>query len=147
MKTRLKEIIDSIGIFAVIFGLLFVGYELRQNQLGMEAQTRALAAQIAIGNLQSLREDERLLTLLSSREIEISAVDRRRLDLWFLQYARAAENAFYQYQIGLFEEDEFLSQERSYQNDFSGPEALQWWEGAQYRFSEDFREYFDNLIR
>jgi len=142
-----KGLIEIAGIISVILGLIFVRYELQQNRLSMQAQTRAIVSQISVENLISMREDDRLIELLSDPEMIRTVADEFRIDMWLLQYARSAENAYYQYQLGLFELEEFESQQLSNQIPFCVPRNMNWWERSKIRFSTSFRDYFDQVLR
>lgn len=131
----------------MILGLIFVRYELQQNRLSMQAQTRAIVSQISVENLISMREDDRLIELLSDRDMVRTLADEFRIDMWLLQYARSAENAYYQYQLGLFELEEFESQRLSNQIPFCDPRNRNWWERSKLRFSSSFRNYFDQTLQ
>jgi hypothetical protein len=144
---KAKSLLELAGIVSVILGLIFVRYELQENRLSMQAQTRAIVSQISVENLISMREDDRLIELLSDPDMVRTPADEFRIDMWLLQYTRSAENAYYQYQLGLFELEEFESQRLSNQIPFCIARNRYWWERSKTRFSNSFRDYFNQTLQ
>ena len=144
--SRLREGAEFVGIFAVVLGLLFVGFELRQNQLALQAQTRATLIQIDIESIRSHRLDEQLMQDTVNRDPRLGSVEELRNNLWIREVARTAENHFYQYRIGTFDEREFQGVRILWKNMFSRPEYRNWWTAHKAEFSIDFQDEFDALL-
>lgn len=145
MATRsTKDIAELIGIAAVVVGLLFVGYELRQNQLGLQVQARASLAQIDIESIRSVREDDALLAALSERSG--TPVEELRFSFWIREQTRTAEHHFYQYRIGAIDQEEFNGMTAMWKAIFSSPEYREWWDRYKSGFSTAFQREFDELI-
>ena len=139
-----KNITELIGIGAVVIGLLFVWYELRQNQLGLQAQARASLAQIDIESIRSVREDEELLRALSERYG--STVEEQRFSFWIREQTRTAEHHFYQFRIGSIDQEEFNGMVAMWKVLFSTQEYRDWWATHKSGFSTAFQREFDELL-
>jgi hypothetical protein len=137
---------ELIGLAAVVVGLVFVGLELRQNQLDLRAQSRATLSLIDIEQIRSLREDEALMQRLVDQDPGLSSVDEFREQTWMRELARTAEHQFYQYRIGTFDEREFEGMRNLWKRGFGRPRYRDWWEANKQEFSATFRDEFDALL-
>ncbi len=143
---RLREGAELVGILAVVVGLFFVGFELQQNQLGLQAQTRASLAQIDIESIRSFRLDDQLMQQRVGTDPRYNSVEELRNSLWIREVARTAEHHFYQYRIGTFDSREFQGVRTLWKSRFSTPEYRNWWNANKAEFSTVFQDEFDALI-
>ena len=127
-----------------MLGLVFVGYELHQNQLALKAQARATLALSDIDSVRSVREDEQLLAALAERLG--SNIEEVRFSYWIREQARTAEHQFYQYRIGVYDAEEFQGMRNMWRDLFSSDEYRKWWDNFKSSFSTEFQEEFDNLL-
>ena len=137
---------EIAGIGAVVVGLFFVGFELRQNQVGLLAQTRASLVQIDIESIRSIRLDPALMQQVVDRRGDLNSVESYRLSLWIRELARTAEHQFYQARIGTFDEREFEGVRNLWKRNFSNPDYRDWWNANKAEFSTVFQDEFDALI-
>ena len=145
MMGKYRDYLELLGIGAVVIGLFFVGYELRQNQIGMQAQIRGIQLQTDLESLRSQREDERLLVLLS-KEWGFENTDRARHTIYNRELTRTAEHDFFQYRIGALNSEEFEVRRYMWRSQFSQPTYRDWWERFKSDFSSSFRKEFDRLL-
>ena len=146
MFERFKDIAELVGLVAVVIGLFFVGFELRQNQISLRAQTRAALAEIDIESIRSLRQDENLMRSRLAENPNASSIDEYREQLWIRELARTAEHQFYQRRIGTFDDEEFQGVRELWKRGFSVPEYRTWWNTYKGEFSTAFRDEFDALL-
>ena len=104
-RISLFEVLGIIGVFA---GLLLVAYELRQNSIASQAQTRATLTVIAHDMIRSVSTPE----LIAIRQKEnngesLNELEQAQLQLNIAMQLRSAENVFYQYRIGTLSNEEF----------------------------------------
>ena len=59
---------------------------------------------------------------------------------------RHAENVFYQYRSGLFDEEEFFADQAAVKASLSEPYRLAHWRASRQWYSKEFRNYVDDLI-
>jgi len=141
----MMDYLELLGIGAIIVGLFFVGYELRQNQIGLQAQIRATLLQTDLDFLRSNREDEKLLALLS-KEWGFENTDQGRHSIYIRELTRTAEHDFFQYRIGALDSEEFEGRRYMWSSQFSQPTYRDWWERSKSDFSSSFRKEFDRLL-
>ena len=139
-----RDTVEVVGIAAVVVGLLFVGYELRQNQLGLQAQVRATLSQIDIESIRSVREDEPMLSAVA-KHYNVT-VEQMRFALYIREQARTAEHQFYQYRVGAMELKEFSGVRDMWRSIFSSDRHRSWWDMFKGDFSPAFQREFDQLL-
>ena len=142
---KFKDYLELLGIGAVVVGLFFVGYELKQNHIGLQAQIRAIQLQTDLESLRSNREDEKLLALLS-KEWGFENVDLARHSIYIRELIRTAEHDFFQYRIGALDSQEFEGRRNMWRAQFSQPTYRNRWERIKNDFSSSFRTEFDQLL-
>ncbi len=116
-SAKLHDWLQILGVFGVIAGLVFLGYEIRQNHELMKAQTRQALAQSAIDLLRGEAENGELASIVrrgnAGEELSDDEFFRyRRANVAFFAYW---ENVFYQYEAGLIDDSEFIPQRRVWQ--------------------------------
>ena len=140
---------QAVGLFAnlgVIAGIIFLGFELQQNQRGIQAQTRATLAQIDIESIRGNRQDSALMELIIADRPELESVDQYRFELYVRELARTAEHHYYQHRLGTFDESEFEGVRVLWKRLFSIPSQRAWWEEHKAEFSTAFQEEFEALL-
>lgn len=143
-KHSLLEIIGIIGVFA---GLLLVAYELRQNSIAAQAQTRATLTVIAHDMIRSVTTPEMQdIRLKRDRDETLNDVEAQMLRLNLSMQIRSAENVFYQHRIGTLSDEEFIGYRNFYKRLFSDSFTIQYWEQQREIFSPDFQVDIDDLI-
>ena len=131
MKLETKQIVEILGLSAVVASLLFVGMQLRLDRNVAMAQVYADRAEAYNDNLRSYLESESWLDWQdynwelgirpswwhdSSKTAELlknSAINVRQINVGllvaFLQLTNH-DNIYYQYKMGLLDEELWLSQ-------------------------------------
>lgn len=113
MNTRnWRETAELIGIFAVVASLIALIAELRQTQTAIQAATYQARAFDAIELNNLLQDSEYILPLLATTNVRnadevaaLSATDRLRLRTFFTGRRVDVDNEYYQYQMGLLDEE------------------------------------------
>jgi hypothetical protein len=145
-RISLFEVLGIIGVFA---GLLLVAYELRQNSIASQAQTRATLTVIAHDMIRSVSTPE----LIAIRQKEnngesLNELEQAQLQLNIAMQLRSAENVFYQYRIGTLSNEEFTGYRIFYKRSFT--DSPSWrlnWDNTKEIYSPLFQEEIDLLIR
>lgn len=115
VKTSWKDIVELLGIFAVVASLIAVVAELRQTQSALLAATYQARAVDAIGELLTKAESDYLIPILAATDEaadfaaveELSASDRLRLKAFLRARMIDWDNEHYQYQNGFLDRDFF----------------------------------------
>jgi len=120
-KIDLGQTLQLLGNVGVIVGILLLVYELNQNRDLMEAQTRNAIAetivQILIDEANNLELGEIGLKIQSGEDL--SALEDRQYGLHQAARFRYWENVYYQYNQGLFDDNEYLGQRESWRERLS----------------------------
>ena len=90
----------------------------------------------------------RLLKYLNriNLDVEIEETERFQYTFFMLSELRIWENEFYQYQIGLFESDEFEARTIAWRGQMSMDANIVIWRRTENAFAEDFRVYLNEII-
>ena len=140
----LAEIIGGISIVA---SLLFVGFQIKQNSVTVQAQIRLAMTEQARDNIKHSMEPMSLRVmakLANSEELTQEEVLYSNMDMNLS--LRGAENVFYQYRVGTFSKEEFEGYKNFYLGQFSGRRFRENWARERNIFSKDFQDDIDGLI-
>ena len=107
-KIDLGQTANTLANIGVIAGIVFLAFELRQNQVVGRAQTRNdIAAAHRDLSQFDLTSPVRSLVDRAERGEALSEDELLQVDIWSGMWIRHFENLHYQNRQGLFEEDEF----------------------------------------
>ena len=112
MLSKINEWVSLLANIGVIGSLIFLGLELRQNTDMIQSQTRDAMTEKQMQFYRGLYENDDVadLWVLARNfpdDIEDGTSDFWKWRFYWLTQLRMWENEWYQYQRGLFEEDEF----------------------------------------
>ena len=140
----------TIGVLAnaeVLAGVLLLVYELNQSRSAMEAQMRSdLSEQVMTMIVDTYLEHPELM---QKAERGDPLTDD---EMWmFLQISivefRYHENAFYQYEQGLYEKPEYLAQRQTWKNlVYSQPHKVNVWCSVRSGFSPRFVAEIESTV-
>ena len=143
-----KEIIEILGVLAIIGSLIFVGIEIRQNSLEIRGSTQqSISEQVAKLYLH-IAGDERLSKLVSGMmdndelRSELNSTDQLSLDLTVLTGLRRIENIYLQQLDGVLSDKAF---ERIGLEFYRAQYAQQSWEKYKTNFDSSFIDFFEEL--
>ena len=150
-KTSVKDIVELVGIFAVVATLLAVVVELRQTQSALLAATYQARAFDAISELMTQADSEFLIPVLAATDegadfkaVEnLSPDDRLRLKAFLRARMVDWDNEHYQYQNGYLDPD-FFEETTSKSVRAWAP---RWRAIGLTEAREGFREYVDQVLR
>jgi hypothetical protein len=150
IKPNWKEIVEIIGILAIVASLIALVMELRQTQSALLAETYQARAIDAIGELLIVADSEYLAPILTKTSsgadfdavADLSAGDQLRL----AQYLRARmidwDNEHYQYQNGFMDADFFEATTTKSVKIW----APRWRAIGLTEGREEFRKYVDQVL-
>jgi hypothetical protein len=107
-RPSFREILAALG---VVLSLTFVGYELRQNTIAVQGQTRDSLARAGEDWLMGIAADSSLSAALAkmSRDEPMSSSDSTRLQYALLAVTRHHENVYLQVTAGTVDESGLLT--------------------------------------
>lgn len=118
---RIKSWLSLIANFGVLIGIALVILELNQNREAIQAQTRTELSNTVVELLTANMGEGQYADILHRGNIGEPLTDVEKYQYWrhraaFLEYH---ENVFYQYQLGLFDDSEFVRQAAVIRDDLS----------------------------
>ena len=135
-----------IANVSVVAGIVFLVIELNQNSQMMAAQTRATITQEII-HLIEREHDTNVAPVfrkINSGE-EISEQEDDTASNLLVLRLRHWENVHYQYQIGLFDEDEFQAILAAIQSNFEAQYMKDLWNQQRFMYAAEFQSLIDTI--
>jgi hypothetical protein len=129
-------IAELLGAIGVIASLVYLATQIRESHEQMRAATyQQLQQQIAESmNWQSHSPEIEQATRLGIANFkQLSEEDAHRFFVWAGGVLMACENAYYQYRIGMLDDDRWRVQRSIVQGMFSAPGVAQWWRSSARR--------------
>ena len=149
-KTIIKDSLELVGIFAVLLGLAFVGYELRQNTASVQAATsQGLMEQNNQFNIE-MATDRDLAELIFKGNAgigDLNSIERLQYRSYMTARFNVWEQAYYAFAAGT------LSDKLWHDYDAGGSRRVcqhsprEVWREVEYFFGVDFRTYVNDGIK
>ena len=147
-----KEIIEILGLVAIIGSLIFVGIEIRQNSLAVRGATHQSISEQVTKLYMHVATNERLSKLVSQMlpddtsddnlRNKLNAADQLSLDFTILTGLRRIENIYLQESDGILSEKAF---ERIGLEFYQTPFSRETWEKYKTGFDKNFIDFFEKL--
>jgi len=147
-----KEIIEILGLVAIIGSLIFVGIEIRQNSLAVRGATHQSISEQVTKLYMHVATNERLSKLVSQMlpndtsnddlRNKLNAADQISLDFTVLTGLRRIENIYLQKSDGILSDKAF---ERIGLEFYQTPFARETWEEYKTGFDKAFIKFFEKL--
>ncbi len=145
---KINKWLTLIANLGVLLGVFLVAYELQQNRIAIQAQTRS---DISAQTVESLVQTMANMPLLEAQQKvlkgqDLTPVEARLLTLWEIARFRRWENAYYQYRQGLYSELAFEGQLVAWARLVDNPKSREWWHGNSNTFSPEFADLINDLL-
>ena len=148
MKLKQHNFTEILGFTAVILGLAFVAIELNQNSESVRAQTRTEITANTNIVLDRFMQDDIVEALIKrGNGEELSPAENLKMNFLQRWLFRNAENVYYQYRVGNFDDDEFAGYLNFFQDSLTNPAAIEFWESNYLDFSVQFRNEMEDLLK
>ena len=146
--SAVNESVSLIANIGVIGSIIFLGLEMQQNTEMMQSQTRNSIVENQLSFYERGIENSELADIRDSlnSDSNIEATERFQYTLYVMSQLRMWENEFYQYQIGLFESNEFEARTVLWRGQISINANAAVWELYQDSFAPDFQIYLNEII-
>ena len=148
-KIDLGQAISILANVGVIAGIVFLAFEMRQNNelLGIELRNSQRDRQLSMVDIVLNNSDLDLLGVLAQPEDAISSSDRDKLVLLGIRLLIVYEQAFEEVQAGLRDEDDTIRLLRAvYQRPVLNYGAPLAWETYRQRATPEFVEWMEKKI-
>ncbi len=139
-----KAIRETLGFLAVVASLLFVGWEIRQNNAIARAQTRQSLMENYLQWNMSMAGDAALTAAYREAFFDdpISPFGRTEQHAMWV-HVRMMENVFLQVHEGVVDESVFSSYGWADSATFGQQKFAEWWTNMRHRFHPDFVAVFE----
>ena len=146
--SAINEGVALIANIGVIGSIIFLGFEMQQNTEMMQSQTRNSIVENQLSFYERAIENPEVAKIREriNSDVEIEETERFQYTFFMLSELRIWENEFYQYQIGLFESDEFEARTKAWRGQMSMDANIVIWRRTENAFAEDFRVYLNEII-
>jgi hypothetical protein len=150
-------IAELLGAIGVIASLVYLATQIRQSREQMERNTRAMQASAYQQFWGQLNEhmasgwrDPEVAELSRRGLADLSSLDESeaaRFRMWMLGMAQSHDNAYYQYRIGMLDEERWQKHRAAVKLFYESPGAVQWWEGhPKELFSSEFVALVEEIV-
>ena len=142
------SIAEIMGAVAIVFSLIYVGYELRENTRAVQAQTRQAFSAQDMTFFETALDPPVVARAVAKRQAgeELSHLEQSQLETREHLNFRIFEHAFYQFQKGTLEADEWGRYARIIRGKCTDLPALTMWNRLKESFQPDFRQLVDDAI-
>ena len=102
-----KDLLEGVGMIAIIATLILVAYELRQNTLMIRAQINQSRTEVAVSEQQATYNSDYMPEIIDKvrKGQELSTQERVRYGSYIRAFLRNQDNAYWQYSQGLLGEN------------------------------------------
>lgn len=148
-KTDPGRMISLLANTGVLIGILLLVFELNQNRVLTEAQTRSAITSTIIDLTEMISQTPMGMTIYEKR------LNNQPLTVKEIYWQRGAsralfrhwENVYFQYRVGLFNEEE-LDTYRVYWRNVTRCQTWQqdFWASTKMQFNPHFREEMDSIL-
>ena len=146
--SAINEGVSLLANIGVIGSIIFLGLEMQQNTEMMQSQTRNSIVEHQLFLYEKVLENTEIFDITDrlNANLDVTETERNQLHFWILSQLRMWENEFYQYQIGLFDSDEFEARTNTWKQEMSVTANLGIWRSSENMYAPDFRNYLNTMI-
>ena len=145
----ISDIAQAVAAVATVLGLVFVGYQIRQNTRA----TRAAAHHNVSDSLNALNlmfaenaEITKIYLAGMDNRRALSPEDRWRFDSVMRAYMHVCETMFVQAELGTGDDSIYLAEESGIRLIMAAPGSREWWDENPFGFGPEFRSYVAGLV-
>lgn len=150
---RARLLIDSIGIFAVVVSLIFVGVEIRQNTAATQSATYQGIFEGAQQTLVNIIENERLREIMVVSEADpdwiaghIGTADYLLLYAAYSSRFNAIENTLFHYLHGTYPQEAWQGTDGAVRVLASSSNMRYFWSGLRDGYMPEMQSYMDSVL-
>lgn len=147
--TDWKDVAELVGIAAIVLGLVLVAYELRQNTMMMQSQTRdsMTEKQMMFSEwVATNRYTAEVMSLAAAGELKPNTPEYNSFLFLNQGIFREWENSYYQYEQGLFEPEEFEPRKERWRRVMANQPVRDYWKMSGDEYSPEFRKVLDEIF-
>ena len=149
--SAINEGVSLIASIGVIASIVFLGLEMQQNTEMMRSQTRNSIVENQLSFYERGIENNEFAEVIAEKRLDPSLYPFEspkgfQYALFIASLLRMWENEFYQYQIGLFDSDEFEARTNTHRDQLTIKSNVAVWERYKHWFAPDFQIYLNEIV-
>ena len=148
MSDQRKNLVEIVGVIAVVASLIFVGYEIRQNTVAARAAAYQAIGVATAEAFDSMAHDKEMVAIMRKPAEEMKASDWAQYKMKMTVFARLGETVLLQIEQGLLPKD---AMERlgfiGFSRTFEDPKTACIWPSIQRDVSTSFRKFVEEARR
>jgi len=148
-STNWKNIVETIGIGAIVFSLIMVAYEVRQNTIATELEVAA-SYESSFSEMEFFiagNPDFAELLAKGIDGVELNRTESLRLEMFYRRVLRSWQQLHYQYLSGALEESLWSGQQVGMVLTILSDKGLQAsWKENRVRYSDDFNLMIESFL-
>jgi hypothetical protein len=140
---------EAIGGVAVIFTLIYLSPQIRQNTRAVRLSTGHAVTEEFRGMFELIAGDSGLAKLLNtatSGDATISGADKVRYWAYTSNFIRAFENAYFQWTEDALDPSQWAGMKRMITDYGHIPGFQEYWPNRKHWYSEEFQHFMDTEI-
>jgi len=149
--SAIHEVVSLIANVGVISSIVFLGIETQQNTAMMQSQTRNSIVEHQLSFYERVVEHKDFAQAAADLRLDANAYSDGTAEdfqyrLWIISQLRMWENEFYQFQIGLYDSDEFEPRTNVWRRQIAIPATEAVWRRTEDSFAPNFRNHLNGII-
>ncbi len=155
-QKRFKDVLEGVGLIAVIASLIFVGIETRNGAIQAELNTEALEMAAYQQLIDSINEMNALaighsqlrsaIRKVHEDQVDLTEEEKSVFDYWLWMRIRHGDMAFFQFERGVIDESRLGSVMPPMIDLLRHPYAGSLWQTRQENFVPAFRDYVNAIL-
>ncbi len=145
----IRDLLETIGVLAVVVSLVFVGLQLRQEHVYAQGEQYQARSEMRLANLRSMIESEVALGAIAKRNGFTDTGRLTKEEQAFALLGREIglaswDNVHYQYELGLLDHSYWTAARERVKDELRDPVRRQFYEDAGQR--ETFQALVQQLV-
>ena len=149
MPNKYRIIVELTSVVAIILSLVFLGLEVKQSNQLAKAEIRQ-ALNVTDMEVYKVQMEEDIIAKAlykTNKNIPIDDYEEYQLDEFQRFNFRDFDNSFYQYRIGLFDENVWFAYRRIIKSLLMQNYIMIMWGNSNQSFSIEFQDEVNNIIK
>jgi hypothetical protein len=141
-----RDVIESIGLAAIVASLIFLAVETRQNTAALYAESRQSVLAASHSELFMIVDNPDLMLNVASGE-SLNAEQQVKLGAWLAASMRSREFSWLQYRDGIIDEAQWQAEVLIIRFILDADRTREWWQTVgQYNSHPEFVEFIQQEV-
>jgi hypothetical protein len=140
-----KDLVEAVGVLAIVVSLVFVGLEVRQNTNAVKSTVLDSSAQASYDAIVLLIENENLRKAQAAVDGPAPDENRQLMSLYYAALLRIQLNRFMQTRLGVIDEDT-VSVVGGIGGIYNNPSFREYWSKRRDNYDPEFISYMEDRV-